>query len=73
MRPLWSGLRELWGLFIEDASLTIGILACVALAAWAMPRLGPRPTLRGPLLVAALGAVLIENVLRAARRARGRR
>lgn len=70
MRPLWTALRELWGLFIEDASLTIGILACVGLAAWAMPRLGTRPALRGPLLVAALGAVLVENVLRAARRGR---
>ena len=70
MRPLWTAIRELWGLFIEDASLTIGILSCVALAAWLMPRLGTRPALRGPLLVAALGAVLLENVLRAARRGR---
>jgi len=63
-----TALRELWGLFVEDASLTLGILVCVVIAAWALPALGLREAWRGPVLFVLLAIVLSENVRRSARR-----
>jgi len=63
-----TALRELWGLFVEDASLTLGILVCVVIAARALPALGLREAWRGPVLFVLLAIVLSENVRRSARR-----
>jgi len=62
-----AALRELWGLFVEDASLTLGILVCLVIAAFAFPALGLRDAWRGPLLFVLLALVLLENVRRSAR------
>jgi hypothetical protein len=61
-------LAELWGLFVEDATLTIGTLACVALAAFVIPRVGIAAQWRAPLFFAIVVAMLLENVYRGARR-----
>jgi hypothetical protein len=61
-------LAELWGLFVEDATLTIGTLACVALAAFVIPRVGIGAQWRGPLFFAIVVLMLLENVYRGARR-----
>ena len=68
MRTLVAIIRELWGLFVEDASFTIGIAICVALAIIVLPRIAMPSHWRGPSLFAAVAAVLLENVLRSARR-----
>jgi hypothetical protein len=60
-------LRKLWGLFVEDASLTLGILVCLVIAAFAFPALGLRDAWRGPVLFVLLAIVLLENVRRSAR------
>jgi hypothetical protein len=60
--------RELWGLFVEDVSLTIGTLACVALAAFVLPRVGVPAHWRAPILFAAVALMLLENVYRGARK-----
>jgi hypothetical protein len=62
-----TALRELWGLFVEDASLTLGILVCLVIAAFAFPALGLRDAWRGPVLFVLLAIVLLENVRRSAR------
>jgi len=61
-------LAELWGLFVEDATLTIGTLICVALAAFVIPRVGIAPQWRAPLFFALVVGILLENVYRGARR-----
>src|SRR5205814_2779199 len=61
-----AALRELWGLFVEDASLTLGILVCLVIAAFAFPALGLRAAWRGPLLFVLLALVLLENARRSA-------
>jgi len=61
-----AAVRELWGLFVEDATLTLGILACLAIAAFAFPALGVREAWRGPVLFGLLAIVLLENVRRGA-------
>lgn len=61
-------VKELWGLFVEDATLTIGTLACVALAAFVAPRVGVPAHWRAPALFIAVSLMLLENVYRGARR-----
>jgi hypothetical protein len=61
-------LAELWGLFVEDATLTIGTLICVAIAAFAFPRLGFPAHWRAPILFVGVVLMLLENVYRGARR-----
>jgi hypothetical protein len=67
MNAVATALRELWGLFVEDASLTLGILACLVIAALAFPALRLRDAWRGPVLFVLLVIVLLENVRRSAR------
>lgn len=69
MNAIRIALTELWGLFVEDATLTIGTLACVALAAFVIPRVGLAAQWRAPIFFAAVVLMLLENVYRGARRA----
>jgi hypothetical protein len=68
MNALRIALTELWGLFVEDATLTIGTLACIALAAFVVPKLGVPAHWRAPILFVAVVLMLLENVYRSARR-----
>jgi hypothetical protein len=61
-------LAELWGLFVEDATLTIGTLTCIALAAFVVPHIIAAPRWRAPILFLAVVLMLLENVYRGARR-----
>ena len=60
-----TALRELWGLFVEDASFMLGILGCLLIAAFVFPVLRLRDGWRGPVLFGLLAIVLWENVRRA--------
>jgi uncharacterized membrane protein YgdD (TMEM256/DUF423 family) len=68
--PRWAGelLGELLGLFVEDGSLALAILAVVAAAAILAAAAAPA-LLVGLLLFGGCLAVLIENVVRARRNA----
>ena len=66
MRVIARAIQELWGLFVEDASFTIGILACLAIAILIFPRVVAAHW-RGPMLFLALALILFENVRRSAR------
>lgn len=68
MNAIRIALTELWGLFVEDATLTIGTLACVAVAVFVIPRLGLAAQWRAPAFFAAVVLMLLENVYRGARR-----
>ena len=68
MSVIRTALEELWGLFVEDATLTIGTLACIALAAFVVPRVGIPSPWRAPTLFIAVALMLLENVYRGARR-----
>ena len=67
MNAVATALRQLWGLFVEDASFTLGILGSLVIAAFGFPALGLRDAWRGPALFVLLAVVLLENV----RRSRG--
>jgi hypothetical protein len=66
MRVITRAIRELWGLFVEDASFTVGILVCLALAILVFPRVAAAYW-RGPMLFVSLALILFENVRRSAR------
>lgn len=68
MKAIRIALAELWGLFVEDATLTIGTLICIALAAFVIPKLGAPAHLRAPIFFFAVVLMLLENVHRGARR-----
>jgi hypothetical protein len=68
MRWVRSIVREVWGLFVEDGSFAAAILVWVVLAGVGLPRLYPAVHWTGPALFAGLALILIESVLRFARR-----
>ena len=68
MSTLHQWLGELVGLFVEDGSLALAILAVVAAAALLAAVAAP-PALTGLLLLGGCLAVLIENVMRSRRNA----
>jgi hypothetical protein len=67
-----SGLKtifgELLGLFIEDGSFAVAIFVWLGLVWFVLPRLPLPRVVQGPVLFAGLLAILLESVLRAARR-----
>lgn len=63
-------LREIFGLFVDDGSLALAILAVVALVALALRWTALAPEAGGLLLVVGLVGVLAENLRRSAHRLR---
>ena len=68
MSTLRQWINELLGLFVEDGSLALAILALVAAAAVLAAAAAP-PIVTGLLLLGGCLAVLVENVVRARRNA----
>lgn len=70
----WISLffRELSGLFIDDGSLAIAIVAWILIAEFARPRFASLD-LQMIVWVVGLIVLLLENVIRSARRARKKR
>ena len=60
-------LQELWGLFVEDVSLTVGILACVGGAYLLLPALHLPAPWPGLALFGVIAVMFVENVFRGAR------
>ena len=71
MKWLAAAAREVTGLFIEDAGFALGILAWVAAAAFVVRELPLGDPWRAAILLGGCLALLVENVLRAARRRAG--
>jgi len=68
MRWIKSIVREIYGLFVDDGSFAIAILVWLGLAVSMVPRVGTGAWWAGPALFAGLAAILVESVLRFARR-----
>lgn len=63
-------LKELWGLFVDDGNLALGLVIWVAVCAAALPVLPIADVAAAPVLFLGSLAILIVNVLRTARRKR---
>ena len=68
MKFLGSVLTELFGMFVDDGSLAIAILVWVAIIGLVQRLAFLPPALAGGLLFLGLAGLLIENVLRRARK-----
>ena len=68
MRWLRSVAREIYGLFVDDGSFAGAILVWLGLAMAGLPRAASNARWAGPVLFAGLELILIESVLRFARR-----
>lgn len=68
MTILKDVLVELFGMFVSDGWLSLGILLLVAGAAGLIELVGIDPLIGGGLLLAGCLVVVIESVRRAARR-----
>jgi hypothetical protein len=68
MRTLIAIMREVAGLFVDDGSLALAILAVVGVAAFLAIVLKGSAFAVGLVLLGGCAAVLIENVMRTARR-----
>ena len=67
MKTLINALREIYGLFVEDATYTLALLIWLLLVAFVLPHLvGSR--FLAPILFAGLALILLENVGRSARK-----
>ena len=66
MKLLATIITELFGLFVDDGSLALGILAIVGILALGMS-LGLPAAAAGPLLFIACALLLAENVARTMR------
>jgi hypothetical protein len=63
-----SVAREVWGLFVDDGSFAAAIVVWLAVVLLAVRRVAWGARFGGVVLFVGLAAVLIENVLRYARR-----
>jgi hypothetical protein len=67
MSSLVTIFKELWGLFVDDGSLALALIAWVAICAFGLPRLPVPPVWDGPLLFTGCVFILVFAVLRTAR------
>ena len=63
-----TAVEEIFGLFVEDGSLAIGILVWLAVVAFGFPLIPAIWPFRGPLLFLGLILLLLENVWRSAKK-----
>jgi hypothetical protein len=63
-----SVAREVWGLFVEDGSFAAAILVWVVIVGVGLVRVAAAASWTGPALFAGLAVVLIESVVRFARK-----
>lgn len=67
-----EGLRTVWsefvGLFVDDGSFAVAIVAWLALCWLLLPRIGLPPAVAPFVLFAGLVAILVASAMRGARR-----
>ena len=64
LKTIWS---EFIGLFVDDGSLALAVLAWLAAAWLLLPRLPLSPALPPAILFVGLASILVESALRRAR------
>jgi TRAP-type C4-dicarboxylate transport system permease small subunit len=67
MTWILAAARELLGLFVDDGSLALAVLAWIAVAVLAFPALSINGGWLAVALFVGVALILVENLLRAAR------
>ena len=70
MKVILTALAEVWGLFVDDGLLALGLVIWCAMARWALPAIAAPQPIRAPLLFVGCLLILIVDVLITARRRR---
>jgi hypothetical protein len=65
LKTIWD---EVFGLFVDDVSFAVAIVAWLAASAVLFHLDFAPPALRGPLLFVGLAVIFVENTLRRARK-----
>lgn len=65
LKTIW---REFFGIFVDDGSLALAIVAWLVVLRLLLPRLSLPPLAPAAILMAGLLGILVESVLRRARR-----
>jgi hypothetical protein len=68
MNWLKNIFREIFGLFVDDASFALAILLWLGVVRWATPRLNIPSGVTGVILFAGLALILAESATRYSRR-----
>ena len=68
MKALVTALQEVYGLFVEDGSYAVAIMVWLAAAGSVFPHIPGGAVWRGPVLFAGMAAIMLESVVRAARK-----
>jgi hypothetical protein len=70
MNLILTALTEVWGLFVDDGLLALGLVIWCAVTRWALPAIAAPQAIRAPLLFVGCLLILIVDVLITARRRR---
>ncbi len=68
MKTFLMILKELWGLFVDDGTLAVGIIVWLLFIAFILPRTAIPAQFDSVILLAGLVIGLMENIWRAARK-----
>ena len=68
MHAVTKIFREFISLFVDDGSLAAVVLVWIAICGLVLAKSEPAASWRGPTLFIGLGLILLENVLRYAKR-----
>jgi hypothetical protein len=70
MKVIVSAVAGIWGLFVDDGLLALGLVIWCVVARWALPGIAAPQAIRGPILFIGCLLILIVDVLITARRSR---
>jgi uncharacterized membrane protein YtjA (UPF0391 family) len=68
MKAVATALQEVYGLFVEDGSYAVAIIVWLAAAGFLFPHIAGAGAWRGPILFVGMAAIMLESVIRAAKR-----
>ena len=68
MNVIKTALEELYGLFVEDGSLAVAIIVWLCIVGFAFPHIAGPSAWKGPVFFVGMAIILVENVVRSARR-----
>ena len=71
MKAVATALQEVYGLFVEDGSYAVAIIVWLAAAGFVFPHIPGGAVWRGPTLFAGMALIMLESVVRAARKSVG--
>ena len=67
MMWIWNGLKQVYGLFVDDGALSLAICVWLLIVWFALPYAVASPSVRPVIMFAGLAVLLLDSVRRGAR------